>query len=192
MSMRRTQFSETDRAAVHADLRKRFGPTVTRQQLFDYRDETGVYPVWLRRESKYRVGRGTYAVPEPPGAPAVPFVAPPKAARKLPPAPSNDAENRSVLASPFDDDTYDRVGVPEPAESEPPAATAAVAVVGRRGRKPRVDTSVLPDQVWEYYHAYVCKTNPRHALLPENTRPEVAQCPTCGGAMDRRFWSKKF
>ena len=53
----------TDREAVNADLRKRFGSTVTRKQLCRYRDETGIYPVWIRTDAKLRIERGNYKIP---------------------------------------------------------------------------------------------------------------------------------
>jgi MoxR-like ATPase len=55
--------STVDIAAVNADLRTRYGATVTRVQLFAYRDETGIYPVWIRRDESLRVGRGIYRIP---------------------------------------------------------------------------------------------------------------------------------
>lgn len=55
--------STVDTAAVNADLRARYGSTVTRVQLFAYRDETGIYPVWIRRDESLRVGRGLYRIP---------------------------------------------------------------------------------------------------------------------------------
>lgn len=52
-----------DQHAVNADLRTRFGDTVTRAQLFAYRDETGIYPIWIRRDEANRLSRGLYRVP---------------------------------------------------------------------------------------------------------------------------------
>src|SRR4051812_1352530 len=89
-----------DKAKVNAELRKLFGDTVTRQQLFDYRAKTGVYPVWIRRDESLRVGRGLYRIP---GA--------------------DVTETRPVLPTPFDEGLYD--DAPAPAKKAPPAPVAA-------------------------------------------------------------------
>jgi len=50
---------------VNADLIRRFGTTVTLQQLKQYRQETGCFPVWIYRDPSCKAGRGMYRVPSP-------------------------------------------------------------------------------------------------------------------------------
>jgi len=52
-----------DRDAVNAELAQRFGATVTRKNLLDYKAETGIYAVWIRRDPALRLARGLYKVP---------------------------------------------------------------------------------------------------------------------------------
>lgn len=51
-------------ASVNADLRARYGETITRAQLFEYKAETGIFAEWLQKGPEaQRVGRGLYAIP---------------------------------------------------------------------------------------------------------------------------------
>lgn len=52
-----------DRESVHADFRRRFGNVITRRQMFDYQEETGVYPNWLRDPEWKTEQRGVYKIP---------------------------------------------------------------------------------------------------------------------------------
>jgi MoxR-like ATPase len=54
---------ESKRAAINAAIRAKYGDVVTRQQLLDYKADTGDYAVWIRRDASLRVGRGQYRVP---------------------------------------------------------------------------------------------------------------------------------
>lgn len=50
---------------VNADLRRTYGATITRAQLFEYKQKTGVFAEWLQKGPEAnRVGRGLYAVPD--------------------------------------------------------------------------------------------------------------------------------
>lgn len=69
---------------INADIFQRYGATVTRAQLLEYEQQTGVFAVWIYRGQ--RVGRGQYAVP---GAPKKSAAAP---------------TSRPVIPTPFDDD----------------------------------------------------------------------------------------
>lgn len=60
-----------DRDAIHADLRSRFGATITRAQMEEYRRETGTFPGWFYTEpfgSQHKISRGTYRIPTGNGA----------------------------------------------------------------------------------------------------------------------------
>lgn len=57
--MKQTQ----NREAVNADLRAKFGATITRADILKYRKQTGVNPTWIRRDDSLRVGRGLYRIP---------------------------------------------------------------------------------------------------------------------------------
>lgn len=74
MAKRRTQ-EEID--AINADLRARYGDTLTRQNLLDYEQEHGVFPVWIYRDPSCKVGRGLYSIP----GSAAPVAAPVKSKR---------------------------------------------------------------------------------------------------------------
>ena len=63
---------EEKHVVVNRDLRTRFGATVTRAQLLDYRTETGIYPTWIRRDEANRIGRGVYRIPTEDGSLPVP------------------------------------------------------------------------------------------------------------------------
>lgn len=49
--------------AINADLRERFGETLTRQNMLDYEKETGIFSVWIYRDSRAKIGRGLYKIP---------------------------------------------------------------------------------------------------------------------------------
>lgn len=48
---------------INADLRSRFGNTMTRADLLSYEAEVGVFPVWIYRDPSCKVGRGLYKIP---------------------------------------------------------------------------------------------------------------------------------
>jgi MoxR-like ATPase len=52
-----------DRESVNADLRAKFGATITRADILKYRKQTGINPTWIRRDDSLRVGRGLYRIP---------------------------------------------------------------------------------------------------------------------------------
>jgi MoxR-like ATPase len=53
-----------DKEAIHAELRKRYpAGIITRKQIIEYKNETGVYPVWIRRDKSLKVERGKYRIP---------------------------------------------------------------------------------------------------------------------------------
>lgn len=58
--------TEEEIQQINADLRSRFGATMTRQNMLDYEKETGVFAVWIYRDPSAKVGmpRGTYRIPE--------------------------------------------------------------------------------------------------------------------------------
>lgn len=60
MTMTKT---EAKRNAINADLVKRYGTVVTFADLVDYKNQTGIDPLWIRRDPENKVGRGTYRVP---------------------------------------------------------------------------------------------------------------------------------
>jgi len=62
-----------NREDVNADLRAKFGATITRADILKYRKQTGVNPTWIRRDDSLRVGRGLYRIP---GANYTPTTAP--------------------------------------------------------------------------------------------------------------------
>jgi len=73
MNMKRTEKHES----VNADLRKLYGPTITRAQLFEYKAKTGIFAEWLQKgPESHRIGRGLYAIPDTDGTvvTAAPFV----------------------------------------------------------------------------------------------------------------------
>ena len=50
---------------VNADLRKIYGATLTRADLFEYKAKTGVFAEWLQKgPDAHRIGRGLYAIPD--------------------------------------------------------------------------------------------------------------------------------
>jgi hypothetical protein len=48
---------------INADLRARFGSTLTRQNMLDYETETGIFAVWIYRDPACKAGRGIYRIP---------------------------------------------------------------------------------------------------------------------------------
>ena len=72
--MKNMQLSrEAKHAQVNADLRARYGETITRAQLFEYKSETGIFAEWLQKgPGAQRVGRGLYAIPSTTGERLVP------------------------------------------------------------------------------------------------------------------------
>lgn len=63
------QTREQKHQTVNADLRARYGATISRAQLFEYKSETGIFAEWLQKgPSARRVGRGLYAIPDGTGA----------------------------------------------------------------------------------------------------------------------------
>ena len=55
--------------SVNADLRTRYGTSITRAQLFEYKNETGIFAEWLQKGNEaHRIGRGLYAIPDGTGA----------------------------------------------------------------------------------------------------------------------------
>jgi hypothetical protein len=63
------QNRQAKHASVNADLRARYGATITRAQLFEYKAETGIFAEWLQKGPEaHRVGRGLYAIPDVSGA----------------------------------------------------------------------------------------------------------------------------
>jgi hypothetical protein len=195
--VKRKATSDIDVAAIHADLRGRYGDTVTRMELFAYRDETGVYPVWIRRDASLRVGRGRYRIPgDAPTATVkiragvVPASTPvreshPKSAAKT------AKLGREVLAGMSDD--YDDEG---PVDVETVEPTDHVAKRGRRGGRKPADGFIVPtgEQKWDYKHAYVCTVSHKHPRKDETARLDAVdgvKCDACGGKMSLHFFSKR-
>jgi hypothetical protein len=87
--MRRRSAPDIDTHAVNEALRALHGDTVTRQQVLDYRDKTGIDAKWIRRNEACRIGRGVYRIPGGASAPA---------------GESVDFSQRTVMPTPFDDD----------------------------------------------------------------------------------------
>lgn len=69
------ELTREQRSEVLADLRARFGNTVTRQQLLEYQTETGVLPYWVMSDTTLRAGRGVYNIGENMSAERNPVVA---------------------------------------------------------------------------------------------------------------------
>lgn len=196
--VKRKASNDIDVAAIHADLRSRYGDTVTRVELFAYRDETGVYPVWIRRDASLRVGRGRYRIPgDAPAATvkiragAVPAPAPVRESRPKT-MPKSAKLGREVLAGMSDD--YDDEG---PVDGATVVPTDHV-VKRRRGRRPAGDDGFLVpegEQEWVYKHAYVCTANYKHARKDDTARRDapggLVACDECGAKMALHFFSKR-
>ena len=79
------QTRESKHASVNADLRKIYGETITRAQLFDYKAKTGIFAEWLQKgPESHRIGRGLYAIPSADGAAVTAHAKPAKAERLVP------------------------------------------------------------------------------------------------------------
>jgi hypothetical protein len=64
MKQNMKQNRDSKHASVNADVRKIYGETITRAQLFDYKKKTGIFAEWLQKGPEaHRVGRGLYAIP---------------------------------------------------------------------------------------------------------------------------------
>jgi AAA domain (dynein-related subfamily) len=57
---KRTNYSITD---INDKLRARFGNTITRAQILEFRDSDGVWAQWLQRDPALKIGRGLYRIP---------------------------------------------------------------------------------------------------------------------------------
>ena len=184
--------STANQDEVNADLRARFGETVTRQEIMAWRDETGIDPRWIRKGSACNIGRGLYRIPGRDGTAVAPSVPAPRMAKREK-ASSDSEDSRSVIPSPFDDDTYDE----EPAEETPEAPK-------KRGRKPKVveedklagreldAAGEIPKPV--FVHAWICDA--RVDKKCPGRRPEFARGPDdgapicdCGSTMSRHSWA---
>jgi MoxR-like ATPase len=97
MKQNMKQNRDSKHASVNADLRKTYGETITRAQLFDYKKKTGIFAEWLQKGPEaHRVGRGLYAIPDASGTVAwlpgkSPKAAVPVAERLVPIAPDAPA-----------------------------------------------------------------------------------------------------
>lgn len=61
-----TMPKRVDRDLIHAELRKRFGSTITRSQMEEYRRETGKFPGWFYTQpfqGQHQIGRGLFRIP---------------------------------------------------------------------------------------------------------------------------------
>lgn len=190
--------AKANQSEVNADLKARFGETCTRTQILEYRDETGIDPRWIRKNPSCYVARALYRIPG--GTADVPLpnaeqsVRLPRLARRE--KVSGDGE-RSVLSSPFDDDTYDDVpsDTPEPEDETP-----------KRPRKMKIAAESYADRGLNadgempkisYVHAWICDgykegcpgRKPGSFHPPENEGP-APKC-ECGSPMTRHAWSRK-
>lgn len=178
-----------DQEQVNAALVARFGSTVTRQELLQYREETGIDPKWIRRNDACRVGRGSYQIPTGKGStPAGPIAVAPAATRKM------GKHERVVLPTPFDDGEYDE------------SAEDAAPVEGKkRGRAPKVDAmdalvnqpdydpTIQERAMPVFIHAWICPGDncpgrKRGDFFgPDMSAPKCE----CGTEMVRHSWTKK-
>jgi hypothetical protein len=77
---------EQRHAGINADLRKTYGETITRAQLFDYKTKTGIFAEWLQKGPEaHKIGRGLYTVPSGDGSLSpLPIAKPAKVERLVP------------------------------------------------------------------------------------------------------------
>lgn len=87
------------RDTVNAALRLKYGTTITRAQILDYKKKTGEYAVWIRRDASLRVGRGVYRIP---GADYVPDTATPSRRKAAKSSPLNADRLRPATVPPIE------------------------------------------------------------------------------------------
>lgn len=196
--MKKYVIKGADQTATNADLRARFGATVTRQELFQYREETGIFPEWLQRDPALRAGRGCYHVPDS-GISEDNVTAAPVVVRPVPKYAKKDklADSKAehaVLPTPFDDGAYDEPAT-EPVEPED--------VPKKRGRAKKVEEPEVPEAPKTdrpadvFVHAWVCDDKKCVGRKPGTfyvTKPDGLLAPPmceCGSSMSRHSWAKK-
>lgn len=172
---------------MHRELRDRFGSTITRAQMEEYRRETGKFPGWFYTEpfgSQHKISRGLYRIPvdhdgnpEPVSEPRPAMLAAkPRTAPKV----TRGRQVRSVLANPFEDD-----------ETEQPEAVDYVPA--KRGRKSTSDNDRHQIVPVTFIHGWACTSGLRHPAIPD-VNGEVYQkktCPQCSTPMTRHYWTRK-
>jgi len=184
MSMAKFKCKGVDQATVNADLRERFGATVTRQDLLSYREETGIDPKWIRRNAECRTGRGLYSVPGADAAPSAAWVASPRMAK----------HERPVMETPFDSGDYDDTDAPvvKPKRGRKAASDeSAQSVVNQPDYNPLIHERDTP----QFIHAWVCDNRGCVGRKPGEFYPadDKTVTPTCecGSTMSRHSWTRK-
>ena len=184
----RYQCAGVNQDEVNAELRARFGDTVTRAEILAWRDESGIDPRWIRKGTACNIGRGLYRIPGGDGSVVPVDVPAPRMARRE--KVSDDSDSRSVIPSPFDDDTYDEPAedAPKPKRGRKPKAPAEDKLAGRT-----LDVNgEIPAPV--FVHAWICDARadkhcpgrkPDFARGPDDA-PPVCEC---GSTMSRHSWA---
>ena len=164
--------TDVDHAEINAALRARFGASVTRKELLQYRDETTIDPVWIRRNPDCRSSRGTYLIPGE-NAPAAP-------ARKTP-----KSSERTVLESPFASGEYD--GTPAPVEPAVEDADTPTPIFESVAERP----APIFVSAWLCLDPNCVGRKPGTFYMKDAVGDLIPPVCECGSAMHRHTWTRK-
>jgi len=156
-----------DKDAINAELRKRFGKTFTRQQMLDFKEETGCFPVWIYRDPSCKIGRCLYAIPGADDSDAL-------ADTNEEPMAMTDVDLGKV--------DFSKKPVPKVRRGRP-STTAVSANLAFDS-----ETMKLVRR-----HVFICMKDKARIYVPAGEPlPDVAPvCPECGGPMWRHYYAEK-